>query len=230
MSTTEELLQRGILLKEVRRYDKAIKVLLEAIALDPGHLEAMRQLCICKMYLHKMDEAREVALQMLQVNPAADLAFFMLGEMEHSKDNNEEALKLVGEAIRINPSQPAFHAAKARYLVANGAAAEGVEVALVSLQLQADYPMGHAALGVALAGTRDFEAGIASIKKAIDLRPAYYMFFYFLAYVYRQSGDLPKAREMYRETLKLHPNHVESKKAMLQLEESKFMKWFRKIL
>jgi eukaryotic-like serine/threonine-protein kinase len=121
----------------------------------------------------------------------------------YTKDDNEKAIELFQEALKIDPAYAPAYAglgdAHAMRAISFGFPRDELETALAmsrkSLALDPDLAEGHKALGLALESLGDEEGGLNAYYRAIEINPNY-------AAVITNLGSIQYSRGRYDEALK----------------------------
>jgi len=154
--------------------------------------------------------AERLYLRLLAAEPDHFDALHMLGVLRCQQRRFDEALALIGDALRKNPGFPPVHL---NYGLALGALRRP-EDALASfekaLALAPDYAEAHHHRGVALRGLgRPMEA-LASFEKALAARPAYVEALNNRGNVLLEIGRPLEALASYDQVLAIAPNSAEA--------------------
>ncbi len=138
---------------------------------DIAQAEAVFQQAFALHKQLRLDEARHLYTQTLQLQPQHFLAWHLLGVVALQTNQSERALELLGKAISINPQIAAFHESYGTAL----AQLNRDEAAIASydraIALQADLVDAYYNRGNALGRVKRHEAALASYDKAIEFRP-----------------------------------------------------------
>ncbi len=106
---TEEQKRLTLILAEadelikLERYQDAEKKFIEAISLDPKHIEAYRGLGELYLLQNEFDQAKETFIYILKLDPSDHQAHFELAEVHERMGNLEEAVKEVETALEFEP-------------------------------------------------------------------------------------------------------------------------------
>lgn len=111
--TYSSLLRRAQALVQVKRFDDALPLLAQAIAIEPGATQPRCLLAQALLSLDRPDESREAAEGALALDPEEEWAHRVRALALAALDRPEEALSAAEEAVRIEPELPATHLALA---------------------------------------------------------------------------------------------------------------------
>ena len=112
----------------------------------------------------------------------------LLGVIAHQVGKHDLAIQNIGQAIRLRPSEPAFHNNLGLALKAQGRLAEAVTQYQEALCLRPDYVEAHNNQGAALQDQGQLAEAMTQYQEAIRLKPDF-------AEIALQPGQCPqKAR------------------------------------
>jgi tetratricopeptide (TPR) repeat protein len=123
-------------------------------------------------------------------------------------DWKEEAGAAFDRAIELDPGFAPPYAGKATLVVNSSTGPhweEARDLALKSLELDPELPLGHAALGLTLAVLGDNERGIESLRRAIELDPALAIAYTWITLPLHRIGLHEEARAMMERGLEIDP-------------------------
>jgi Tfp pilus assembly protein PilF len=199
-------LELAVSLIDGRRYDDARRVLLDLLAEDGSNAEAISLLAFTASSTNDHQAAVESAFRAVALAPESAPVRWRAGWVLLRAKRPREARTAFEEAVRLNPSAPAW-----RVLLARACHAAGdTETAFVHLRaaLQLDPHCGEAwnlrAVLLSIVGLQA-EAKAASAE-ALRLMPAGSRAHMADGYVALQLGQLGKARNALRESLRLNPD------------------------
>ncbi|MEQ1756005.1 MAG: sulfotransferase [Micropepsaceae bacterium] len=119
----------------------------------------------------KLGEAEVLLRTLLKTHPANADALFALGLIAHAANKSDAAIRLIDEAIEINPKAGRFHTNIAAMYAKAGDLAKAIEHGRIAVALKPKHSESHNNLGVALLATGDTSSAIAHFSKAIELDP-----------------------------------------------------------
>lgn len=150
----------GVIYYQQRRYDLALAELEEAVALDPGRIDAQYHLGLTYLKLERPAEAVEPLEKVVEAKPRhGGDAMVRLAEAKLAIGQAEEAEALCRDAMKRSPSDP-----ESRYFLARALDAQGKPEEVPDLLQQA------VSLGRAYRGTRRREATATARKAKAYLR------------------------------------------------------------
>src|SRR5579862_151539 len=88
----------------------------------------------------RLEEAGRIYRRILEADPDSADALHLLGTLAFQQNQNDEAIKLIGRAVKLAPQAPEFHAALAQALAAGGKLNEATAEYERSLFLRDEQP------------------------------------------------------------------------------------------
>jgi TolB-like protein len=120
----------------------------------------------------------------------------------------EEARAAFDRAIELDPDFAPPYAGKATLVVNSSRGPhweEARDLALKSLELDPELPLGHATLGLALAVLGEYERGVESLQRAIGLDPSLAIAYTWITMPLNELGRHDEARAMNERGLEIDP-------------------------
>ncbi|CAD8214738.1 unnamed protein product [Paramecium octaurelia] len=103
----ERLLNEGLALRQLNKYEEAIECYDKAISINPKYDLAWYNKGLALFYLNKKEEAIECYDKAISINPKYDSAWSNKGNSLFNLNKNEEANECCHQAISINPNNDA---------------------------------------------------------------------------------------------------------------------------
>lgn len=119
----------------------------------------------------RLDEARALCLQALQLRPGQPQALTLLGIIAAQTGDLERAVALFGEVLQLDPRNAAAHNNRGNALLALKQPAAALASYDAAIAIQPDQAPTHSARGKALFELQRFEDAVASQDRAIALKP-----------------------------------------------------------
>jgi tetratricopeptide (TPR) repeat protein len=138
--------------------------------------------------------------------------YFGVSESDLSSANPglTETAVTTGRTLKIPVSQEEAVSRELSYgaLDLQGAefSARAAEAAFIALGLDPNNGEAHFAMGIALYRAQQLDASLASLRRAVELRPGVAIYHSWLAAVLLETGDTQAARSEAEEALRLEPN------------------------
>jgi tetratricopeptide (TPR) repeat protein len=149
--------------------------------------------------------------QALAVEPASVVARANLADIHRGLGDEAEAERILREGLTIEPGNAALNHALGLLLARTGRPDESLAKLREAARLGPDDPRFAYVLGVALNSFGMGDEAVAVLKSARQQYPANFDINWALATIYRDRGDLPRARAITEALLERHPELQELK-------------------
>jgi len=165
----------------------------------------------------QFQRAHRLAMGVLQENPQAAEAYFVMALIAHRHENVAKAEEIVGRALRFDPEKPDYLLFRAQCLLELSRHEEAREIAarLDSISLESAHQ--NDTLGVLLSRLGWHERALDRFRRACALRPDDVNFQYNLASCLQFSGLFGEAEAAYEKAIYLQPAHFRSHSSLSQL-------------
>lgn len=213
-SHAEIFIWRGLCFRELDKNEHAIKDFTEAVSIDPESKDAYLNRANTYKELDNLPAALRDINHVISMSPNIAGAYFDRSRLYDSMGKAERAYEDVERAIAIDPSITKYHYLKglicstlARYqdaVSAFSSAIKGNDGTLLLSDLFQKRALSHLALGEMDAAVEDFKKSLSEGADAIDCH-------YYLGYLFVETGDFARALVHLEESLRLKPDHVESR-------------------
>jgi protein O-GlcNAc transferase len=157
----------------------------------------------------QLAEAEAIYRQILARNPYHADALNLLGLLAHQVGRHEAALELIGNAIHINGSVPAYHNNLGLAQRASGRSADAVTSFKRAVSLDPDYAEAHSNLGNAYQDLGQLDDAAACYRRALSLRPDLAEIRANLAHTLHRQSRIAEAIACYREALAGRPDRAD---------------------
>jgi tetratricopeptide (TPR) repeat protein len=144
-------------------------------------------------------------------------ALHLLGVLHHQQGEHERAVELIGRAVALRPSVPAFHANLAEAYRALGKFERAAGCCRMALQLSPDYPEALCNLGLALRGLERQEEAADQFRRALELRPDFAAAHNNLGLTLRDLKQLDEALESFRRAAEADPLYAPARTNLGQM-------------
>jgi tetratricopeptide (TPR) repeat protein len=172
MSEADDLVLRAEHLLDIERTDDALKLLQQAIAADPTHVDA---LCTtARAYLRKgeTDDALRAAETALSQDPASGYAAYLRAAVLLAA-GSPFALQAAQLAVRLDPEFWPSYGTLAGALVKNGYPAQALEIAQQGVALAPHEAAVHTMLGGIADDAGQRKLAESAYREALRLKPDY---------------------------------------------------------
>jgi predicted O-linked N-acetylglucosamine transferase (SPINDLY family) len=155
----------------------------------------------------RLRDAEMLCRDVLTLDPKNPDALHLLGMVAFDTGHHADAVKLVRQAIEIQPA-PAYYNNLAAIARGLGRFEEALVLIFSSIALKPDYAEGHNNIGLLFKDRQNgFELAVNAFHRAIELKPADADVQTNLANAYFVSGRLDEARTCIARALELDPRH-----------------------
>ena len=190
----------------------------KANAKDPKYFPAVAALAALDLENKKPEVARTRLQKLLALDPTNSQAMLALAELgQRTGAKPAETLKLLVEAVRINPSDPRAHMALIRHHIGSNdqkAAMAAAQAAATSLPDNLDV---LGSLGGTQLATGDAQQALSTFRRLVALQPTQAFNHVRLAEAYAASKDNDNAARSLRKALELQPGLLPAQRGLVQL-------------
>ncbi|WP_421753392.1 tetratricopeptide repeat protein [Croceimicrobium sp.] len=207
-------LDRIHLLIEQDRYDQAEKELGPILEQNPLDFHAT----YLDTYLSIRKDpktARPKTDHFLSLFPNADWAFYLRSYRAFQVNLNEDALKDIEEAIRIEPNDPDHWAMKSLILMNMLENEQALKAAEQALSLDAEHTQALNNRSIILSRMGRTGEALENSSHTLHHNPQDSFSHYSTGLIHLQKGQHKKAMEHFQEALRLNPNNEAAKDGML---------------
>jgi tetratricopeptide (TPR) repeat protein len=162
---------KGVNLKELKRYDEAMRCHEKALEIDPRYVFAWTNKAAVLNALERYEEAIACCSKALEIHPRDAAAWNNKGNALYGLERHEEALAYYSEALEIDPQCVAAWAGKGNALSALGRSKEALACCLKALEIDPRYDAAWIGKGVALDRLERYEDAITCYSEALDIHP-----------------------------------------------------------
>ena len=196
---------KGTFLSRTGRFEEAIPVLQEAVALEPGGPYNQYNLASTLARAGRAEEAVRHYRLSLENSPGDAEAHLALGVLLAELGRTPEAFEHLRTSARLAPDHHVAHRELSRALEKIGLVEEAREHARRAVVLAPGEPRNQMRLGLLLAGQGKLDEALAAFQQAAELDPSRADAWYNIGRVHDLRGDRVRAAEFYRRSLTLEP-------------------------
>ena len=204
----------GLLALQAGKYQEAIRLLEQSLALNPDDRDTLNSLAEAYIGQRQIQPARQCYQRLAELFPDSAEIHHRLGKMQERLGEWEAALESYRRALALRADLPDLHGSLANLQYKQGAYGEAVESCRRALALDPNQPEILTQLGNALADLGKYGAAVEAHRRALALKPDSAPALLGLGYFFERKGDLASAIDTYRTAIKFDP---ESSAAHLQL-------------
>jgi tetratricopeptide (TPR) repeat protein len=157
-----------------------------------------------------LPQAENLLRKVLQHQPKHAPALHLLGVIAHQSNKTELAIKLIADAIAINPMEPLFHSNRGEMCRILGRLDGAIDHGQQAIKLNPQSASALSNLGIAYYDQKDLDKAEIYQKKAIAINSSCLPALNNLGSICRDNKDKDKAVEYYRQVVAINPNHLES--------------------
>jgi tetratricopeptide (TPR) repeat protein len=214
-------LERALVLLEQSRYDLAEKELRQALAEEPDNPFAHAFLASCLNARDQYLPATEEAEAAIRLAPDWAEAHAILARIMAGRNRFDEARQAAEEALRLNPEDPDYHGLLANLHLIQKEWQAALESAERGLALDAEHVLCNNLRAMALTKLGRTEEANATIASTLARAPEDAFSHANQGWNYLHQGNSAKAREHFREALRLDPEMDYARHGMVEALKSK---------
>jgi protein O-GlcNAc transferase len=158
----------------------------------------------------RLQNAEQLYRQILAADPDQPDALHLLGVIAMQVGRHDDAIQLIGSAIRVHGGEAAFHNNLAESYRASGRIAEATASYQRAIELRPEFAEAHNGLGVALQGQGRNAEAVASYQRALALMPTLASAQFNLGTALDGLGQTADAIAAYRHAVELKPDFAEA--------------------
>jgi tetratricopeptide (TPR) repeat protein len=155
-------------------------------------------------------QAEQTIRQILQQNPKHAGSLHLLGVIAHQSNQTELAIKLIADAIAINPTEALFHSNRGEMCRILKRLDGAIDHGNQAIKLNPNSAAALSNLGIAYYDQQNFSEAEKCQLQALRVDPQCLPALNNLGSISRDRKDKDKALEYYRNVVAIDPNHIES--------------------
>lgn len=166
----KEILEKGITLMSLRRYDEAIEYFNKAIDLRPNYAEAYNLKANAYIQNGRFNEAIELLDTAIKLKPNYRDAYLNKGTALFSLKRIEESISQYIKAIELDPNYPeAYFNLGSCYMILPNKKKEAIKAFSKAIELKKDYPAAYYNRACAYCVEDDIDNCIKDLEQAVKL-------------------------------------------------------------
>lgn len=158
----------------------------------------------------RLDEAERACKLVLDVAPRHADALHLRGAIAYQRCNSDQAIELIEEAIRIDPSKPDYLNTLGVAYQGLGRVSEAEDCFRGALSLKPDYAAAYNNLGIALRTLGRPQEAESSFRDAVRIAPAYAEAHNNLGNLLNELGHFEIAERRLRRAIRIRPDYAEA--------------------
>jgi predicted O-linked N-acetylglucosamine transferase (SPINDLY family) len=158
----------------------------------------------------RLHEAELIYRQILEIQPDHSDALHLLGLIAHHVGRHAPAAELIGRAVALNPTVPAYYNNLGEACRAQGKREEAIDCYRRAVELSSDFVEAYYNLGVVLQEQCKLGDAIEHFRKALAINSRYAAAFNGLGVTLALQGNDCEAIECLRQAVALHPEDAGS--------------------
>jgi len=167
----------------------------------------------------RIDDAIASFQKALQVNPHHVAALDNIGNAYRMQKRWEDAQKVLLQAVELAPHDPEANYSLGMVYAQTDQPDKAESHLQQALKERPDYPEALNNLGILYLLTRRRDQAVQSFERCIRVAPGFDQAYLNLARVYALEGARDQARNLLLQLLKQHPDHVQARQMMEQLQD-----------
>ncbi len=210
----EVLLTLGGIYRRIKKYDESVEVLNEALASGAKREQVYYNLGFTYKFMERYEDAIDCFETVVTLNPSDVLAYNHLGTIYESKGDHEAAISAYLKGLKVDQNHPILHLNLANAYERSG----NVDGAIREYEAALRYKPGW---GEAFADYTSLllkigRVGDAQIlgEQAISMNENDARLQAILGDIYMAESDYESAEKQYNDSIKIHPDHVQTLKGL----------------
>lgn len=209
---------RGRVLTLQKKSSLAAKSYERALAIEPSYFPAAAALAALDLADAKPEQARQRFESILKVDAKHTMAMLALGELrERAGGAPEDVRKIIAEAARLSPTEPAPRVLLIRDLLVRNETKAALSAAQDAVATIPSNPQLLALLGQAQFKSGDAEQALLTFRKLVALEPRAPNAYLQLADVQLAVKNRREAEQTLGRLLDMEPNHLDGQRALIAL-------------
>ncbi len=195
----------GLLARQAGEYQKSVRLLGEALALNPDDPDTLNSLVDAYLDHGQMRPAGQCLQRLAELLPQSAEVRHRLGKSQELLGDWEAAMASYRRALALQPKSAELYGSLARLQSKQGEHAEAVESCRRALALDPQQHEFYTQLGNAFTDLGKFGAAVEAYRRALALKPDSAQAVFGLGYFFERKDDFVSAIDSYQQALKLDP-------------------------
>ncbi|MDO1500047.1 tetratricopeptide repeat protein [Winogradskyella maritima] len=214
-------LERGEQLYSMGRFSDAIPFLKDAMVVEEDRFDAQYLLAYSYFQVDHISEAEKIGHELRKQQPNHSGILSLLANIELNKNNSDQALKLIDEAISITPYEDDYFGIKSYVYIQKKDFKTALKFANDGLSIYAKSLICLNARATALTKLGKKEEAALTIESILQDNPENSYSHANTGWSFLEANNIPKALEHFKEALKIDPNDDYTRDGMLTAIKAK---------
>lgn len=198
-------------------YPTALKLLRDALEIDPGSAIINTEIAEIKLKIGQLPEALEYINSSIKLDPSYRPPYVMAGILMSSSGKDLEAAEYLRKAVKLDPSKEDAYLHLSLSLTRLFEYEESVASLKTLVKMNPDSVLGYYYLGRTYVQMKLYKDALGYFKKTLELRPEFDQAGIDMAATYEAMGDYSNAIESYRSQLDQDENRGVVLQRLIQL-------------
>ena len=216
----DRLIHKAEHLLNQERFAEAQKEIKSYLSSDPENAHALSLLAQAYLGLGQHAKADQIVDRVLALEPSSPSVLYLKAVTLFQLGQNKKSLKFIENVLAFNPSVAEAHGLKSLILFNEADFEESLTASNAGLQIDPENEMCLNQRSRALLKLGRKEEQIEADRQALKSNPMNPNTHATVGYSELEKGNISKAKEHFREALRIHPNHEYARYGMLQAIKS----------
>lgn len=198
--------KRGILEAALKKYDNALKDYNAAIKIDSSKAMYYYSLADVDFIVGHTRDSKDEFQKCINLDPKNTDAMLRLGEIYFDVKKYDDAIKLIDQALKVNPYIARAYFLKGMIFLENKDTAKAVSSMQTAVEQDGKYYDAYVQLGLIFT-RKGNPIALDYFNDAINARPGNVEAYYDKGMFYQSTGDYDNAIKAYQELLQIVPNY-----------------------
>jgi tetratricopeptide (TPR) repeat protein len=204
-ASTQEYIDRGLMLLDAGKSDEAIADFTQALQLDPKNIWALADRAIARVWKHDFEAAMKDLSAVEALDPNNPVGFRAKGLRAEFQGDFKSAVDLFSRSLEKDPGNNFSRLHRGLSLQASGKLADAIKDFDAIIAASPKNEFGFAARAVALASLRKFDEADRDVATALALNPKNLAVLDSQGKIASMKGDFRAAVDAYSKELELAP-------------------------
>lgn len=177
---------------------------------DPSHINKILAKAVACYQAGELAEAEACYRQILAENPQHSDSLHLLGLIFANREQDEEAISLMSQAIFYHPDIAIYYSNRAALYQRLGRHKEAVNDFYDSLQIDPKQVGVWVNFGNSLVELKKISGALDAYQKALELEPDYYYTHQMMGHAYRAQESYEEALTSFQKALSLKPDSIDA--------------------